>query len=66
MDDQLEKKNWMKSKSEPVKNVDLWQALDQAMLPHQINWHWVKGHSGHPENELVDDEARKQAEAIKS
>jgi ribonuclease HI len=60
------RKNWMKSKSEPVKNVDLWQALDAAMQPHQIKWHWVKGHSGHPENELVDDEARKQAEAIKS
>jgi ribonuclease HI len=60
------KKNWMRSKSEPVKNVELWQALDQAMQAHQINWHWVKGHSGHPENELVDDEARKQAEAIKS
>ena len=59
------KKSWMKTKSEPVKNVDLWQALDEAMLPHDINWHWVKGHSGHPENELVDDEARKQAEAIK-
>ncbi|MFC3195575.1 ribonuclease HI [Marinicella sediminis] len=59
-------KNWMKTKSEPVKNVDLWQSLDQAMQPHQIQWYWVKGHSGHPENELVDDEARKQAEKIKS
>jgi len=58
------KKNWMRSKSEPVKNVDLWQTLDKLIQQHHINWHWVKGHSGHPENEMVDDEARKQAELV--
>jgi ribonuclease HI len=59
--DNWKKKNWVNSKKEPVKNVDLWQILDQSMQRHQINWHWVKGHSGHDENELVDDEARNQA-----
>ena len=37
-----------------MKNADLWQALDEATQQHDIEWHWVKGHSGHPENELVD------------
>lgn len=59
------KKNWMRSKKEAVKNVDLWQALDQAMQRHDINWHWVKGHSGHPQNEAVDTAAREQAELVK-
>jgi len=58
------KKNWMRTKKEPVKNVDLWKMLDSEMQAHVINWFWVKGHSGHHENELVDDEARKQAEII--
>lgn len=48
------KQNWRKKDKKPVKNADLWQALDQATTPHKITWHWVKGHSGHPENELVD------------
>ncbi len=58
-------KGWMRTKKEPVKNVDLWQALDAELGRHQINWHWVKGHSGHPENEAVDQAAREQAEQIK-
>jgi ribonuclease HI len=37
-----------------VKNADLWQRLDKAAAPHEIRWEWVRGHSGHPENELVD------------
>ncbi|MCL4162084.1 UNVERIFIED_CONTAM: hypothetical protein GTU68_013727 [Idotea baltica] len=57
-------KGWMRNNKDPVKNVELWQALDAALQPHEVNWHWVKGHSGHPENELVDDEARRQAELI--
>ncbi len=48
------KKGWRNSKKEPVKNVDLWQRLDALSQNHQIKWHWVKGHSGHPENDLVD------------
>ena len=57
-------KGWMRTKKDPVKNVELWQALDQALNQHQVNWHWVKGHSGHAENEMVDEEARKQAESV--
>ncbi|WP_158852040.1 ribonuclease HI [Saccharothrix deserti] len=45
---------WMTSGRQPVKNVDLWQRLDAATTPHQVEWHWVKGHSGHPENERAD------------
>jgi len=48
------KKNWKKSNNHPVKNADLWQMLDLEASRHQITWHWVKGHNGHLENELVD------------
>ncbi len=48
------KKNWKNSKKEPVKNADLWQILDKLASKHTIHWHWVKGHSGHPENERAD------------
>lgn len=49
------KKNaWRTSQKKPVKNQDLWQRLDQESQRHQINWHWIKGHSGHKENELAD------------
>jgi ribonuclease HI len=41
-----------------VKNVDLWQRLEQAAAPHEIEWHWVRGHAGHPENERADALAR--------
>jgi ribonuclease HI len=49
---------WRTADKKPVKNIDLWQRLDLAATPHQIAWHWVKGHSGHPENERVDQLAR--------
>jgi ribonuclease HI len=55
------KNNWRTSAKKPVKNVDLWKALDQACSKHEIKWHWVKAHSGHTENELVDDLAREAA-----
>jgi len=48
------KRNWQTAAKKPVKNVDLWQRLDAAAQAHDIDWHWVKGHSGHAENELVD------------
>ena len=48
------KKNWKKADNHAVKNADLWQELDKQANRHEINWHWVKGHSGHPENDLVD------------
>lgn len=48
---------WKTAAKKPVKNQDLWQALDEAMAPHDVTWNWVKGHSGHPENERVDQAA---------
>lgn len=48
------KSHWKKADKKPVKNVDLWQLLDSEITRHEISWHWVKGHSGHPENELAD------------
>ena len=57
------KNGWKTASKQPVKNVDLWKKLDEALQSHDISWHWVKGHSGHPENELVDDLARAAAES---
>jgi len=48
------KRGWKTAARKPVKNVDLWQRLDTAAQAHDITWHWVKGHSGHPENERAD------------
>jgi ribonuclease HI len=48
------KRNWRKADNKPVKNADLWEMLDQQKERHQISWHWVKGHNGHIENEMVD------------
>ena len=59
------KNGWKTAAKKPVANQDLWQRLDQAIAPHQINWQWVKGHAGHPMNERCDDPARMAAEAIK-
>jgi ribonuclease HI len=53
------KRGWKTSANKPVKNVDLWQRLDQALSSHQVKWHWVKGHSGHPENEMADQLANR-------
>jgi ribonuclease HI len=52
------KKGWKTADKKPVKNEDLWRALDDAMARHQIHWIWVAGHSGHPENERADALAR--------
>ena len=49
---------WKTADKKPVKNVELWQALDEAIKRHEISWHWVKGHAGHPENERADELAR--------
>jgi len=57
------KRGWKTAAKAPVKNVDLWKALDTAQEKHEVTWHWVKGHSGHPENERCDDLAREAAEA---
>lgn len=57
---------WKTAAKKPVKNQELWQRLDRAMAPHQISWHWVKGHSGHPENERCDTLASAQAQERQS
>ncbi|MGO2342309.1 MULTISPECIES: ribonuclease HI [Vibrio] len=57
------KKNWQTSAKKPVKNVDLWKALDQETARHQVEWKWVKGHAGHRENEICDELARTAAES---
>ena len=48
---------WKTAAKKPVKNQDLWQQLDSALGSHEVDWHWVKGHSGHVENERVDQAA---------
>ncbi len=48
------KRGWKTASKQPVKNQDLWMALDEQLTKHQIEWRWVKGHSGHPENERAD------------
>jgi len=48
------RRGWKTSAKKPVKNVDLWQRLDAAAARHTVRWHWVRGHTGHPENELAD------------
>ncbi len=51
-------KGWKTANRKPVKNVDLWQRLEEALARHEVEWHWVRGHSGHPENERADELAR--------
>jgi len=53
---------WKTAAKKPVKNQDLWQMLDKAISEHNVEWHWVKGHAGHPENERADELARRGAE----
>ena len=54
---------WRTADKKPVKNAELWQALMEAAEPHRIDWHWVRGHAGHPENERADALACAEAEA---
>ncbi len=49
---------WRTSAKKPVKNAELWQALDEAVARHEVDWRWVKGHAGHAENERADELAR--------
>lgn len=51
-------KGWKTASKQPVKNVDLWQRLEAALERHHVDWIWVKGHAGHPENERADELAR--------
>jgi ribonuclease HI len=57
---------WLTADKKPVKNQDLWQRLSEATARHQVRWQWVRGHTGHAENERVDQAAREQAEQFKS
>ncbi len=57
---------WKTSNKKPVKNVDLWQRLDEAQTRHDVTWEWVKGHAGHPENERADELARAGMEPFKN
>ncbi|MEP0357314.1 ribonuclease HI [Paraglaciecola sp.] len=56
------KNGWRTAAKKPVKNVDMWKRLDEEVNRHKVSWFWVKGHSGHPENEACDQLARKAAE----
>lgn len=47
-------RNWRTAARQPVKNADLWQRLDAAVQPHKVDWRWVRGHDGHPDNERAD------------
>lgn len=57
-------RGWKTASRKPVKNQDLWQALDAACQRHQINWHWVKGHAGDPGNEEADRLANLGVDAV--
>lgn len=57
--DNWKKRGWRTASKQPVKNADLWQRLDKAVARHQVEWHWVKGHAGHEENERADALANK-------
>ncbi|WP_098415886.1 ribonuclease HI [Vibrio sp. ES.051] len=56
------KRGWKTAGKKSVKNADLWQALDKETARHKVEWHWVKGHAGHRENEICDELARTAAE----
>lgn len=57
-------KGWKTAARQPVKNMDLWQALDEQNQRHQVRWHWVKGHSGHPGNERADQLANRGIDGL--
>lgn len=57
---------WRTSQKQAVKNRDLWERLDVLAARHDVTWHWVKGHSGHPENEIADSEANAAIDAMQA
>ena len=59
------RRGWKTAGGDPVKNRDLWERLQAAAAPHAVDWRWVKGHNGHPENERVDELARIAAEGFR-
>ena len=58
-------RGWKTAEKKPVKNQDLWQTLDALLPNHQLEWHWVKGHSGNPGNERVDELANRAIDALR-
>lgn len=60
------KRGWKTASKQPVKNKDLWQRLDKAATQHQVEWHWVRGHTGHPENERADELANRGIDELLS
>jgi len=60
------RRGWKTADNKPVKNDDLWRELDQLAALHQIQWLWVKGHAGHPENERADELARRGVDQVRS
>ena len=61
-----QRNGWRTADKKPVKNADLWQELLNAEARHDVKWHWVKGHSGHPENDRVDALACAEADKLKA
>lgn len=57
-------RNWKTAAKKPVKNVDLWKQLDEECARHEVEWHWVKGHSGHRENEIADELANQGVDQV--
>jgi ribonuclease HI len=60
------RRGWKTADKKPVKNVDLWQRLEAAIERHDVQWIWVKGHAGHPENERADALARQGIEEVRA
>ena len=63
---QWHRRGWKTAARKPVKNVDLWQRLEQALDGHRLHWKWIKGHSGHPENERADQLANRAVDELLS
>lgn len=61
---QWKRRAWRTAANKAVKNQDLWQALDQQAQRHQVSWHWVKGHAGHPDNEKADQLANRAIDEL--
>lgn len=57
---------WLTAAKQPVKNQDLWERLDAALQRHKVEWEWVRGHAGHPENERADQLANKGVQSVRS
>ena len=61
---QWHQNGWRTANKKDVKNADLWQALKEVLAPHEVQWHWVKGHSGHRENEIADELANQAIDEL--